>query len=221
MRIYLRLTPNTEIVPFNYQRALVGAFHKWLGENELHDEISLYSLSWLYGGKMRWDKKGYDFRDGAEFFISSPLEGLHKSAVSGLFKDETIQWGMRVEEVRMRTTPDFGERQRFFAQSPIFIKKRREEDNGQQFVFPGDADANALMTATLQKKLGRAGLNCNASVAFDPEYQNPKTKKITFNKIDLIGTFCPVIVEGDPEAVRFAWDVGAGHSTGIGFGALR
>jgi CRISPR-associated endoribonuclease Cas6 len=121
----------------------------------------------------------------------------------------------------MRTTPDFGERQRFFAQSPIFIKKRREEDNGQQFVFPGDEDANALMTATLQKKLERAGLNYEAAVAFDPEYQNPKTKKITFNKIDLIGTFCPVIVEGDPEAVRFAWDVGVGHSTGIGFGALR
>ena len=93
MRIYLRLTPNTEIVPFNYQRALVGAFHKWLGENELHDEISLYSLSWLYGGKMRRDKKGYDFRHGAEFFISSPLEDLHKSAISGLFKDEDIQWG--------------------------------------------------------------------------------------------------------------------------------
>lgn len=221
MRIYLKLTPNTETVPFNYQRALVGAFHKWLGENELHDEISLYSLSWLYGGEMRPDKKGFDFRHGAEFFISSPLEGLHKSAITGLFKDVEIRWGMRVEEVRMRTTPDFGERQRFVAQSPVFIKKRREDGKGQQFVFPGDEDAGALMTATLQKKLERAHLNCRATVAFDPEYQNPKRKKITFNKIDLIGTFCPVIVEGDPEAVRFAWDVGVGHSTGIGFGALR
>jgi CRISPR-associated endoribonuclease Cas6 len=200
---------------------LVGAFHKWLGENELHDEISLYSLSWLYGGKMRRDKKGYDFRHGAEFFISSPLEDLHKKAISGLFKDEDIQWGMRVQEVRICTTPEFGERQRFIAQSPVFIKKRREEGKGQQFVFPGDEDANALMTATLQKKLDRAGMGYEASVAFDPEYQNPKTKKITFNKIDLIGTFCPVIVEGDPEAVRFAWVVGVGHSTGIGFGALR
>jgi hypothetical protein len=43
MRIYLHLTPNTEPVPFNYQRALVGTFHRWLGENELHDDISLYS----------------------------------------------------------------------------------------------------------------------------------------------------------------------------------
>lgn len=221
MRIYLKLSPNQEIVPFNYQRALVGAFHKWLGENELHDEISLYSLSWLYGGKMRKDKKGYDFRHGAEFFISSPLEDLHKNAVTGLFKDVDIQWGMRVEEVRMQTTPRFGERQRFVAQSPVFIKKRREDGNGQQFVFPGDDDANALMTGTLQKKLVRAGMDHDVSVAFDPNYKNPKTKKITFNKIDLIGTFCPVIVAGHPEAVRFAWDVGVGHSTGIGFGALR
>jgi len=29
-----------------------------------------------------------------------------------------------------------------------------------------------------------------------------------------------VIVEGDPRAVQFAWEVGVGNSTGIGFGAL-
>lgn len=75
MRIYLHLSPNKEIVPFNYQQSLVGAFHKWLGEkNELHDDISLYSLSWLTGGKMRHDKRGYDFRNGAQFSISAPYE---------------------------------------------------------------------------------------------------------------------------------------------------
>ena len=44
MRIYLHLTPNTQIVPFNYQQSLVGAFHRWLGKNELHDDISLSFL---------------------------------------------------------------------------------------------------------------------------------------------------------------------------------
>ncbi|MEM9990733.1 MAG: CRISPR-associated protein Cas6, partial [Bacteroidota bacterium] len=86
MRVYLQLTPNREIVPFNYQQKLVGIFHRWLGENnDFHDDISLYSLSWLGNGRMRRDRRGYDFRYGATFFISSPLEHLHTKAVSGIF----------------------------------------------------------------------------------------------------------------------------------------
>jgi CRISPR/Cas system endoribonuclease Cas6 (RAMP superfamily) len=55
MRLHLSLTPNTEPVPFNYQHQLTGALHKWLGENELHDKISLYSFSWLRGRAERVD----------------------------------------------------------------------------------------------------------------------------------------------------------------------
>lgn len=59
MRLHFLLTPNTQTVPFDYQHFLIGAFHKWMGWNEVHDEISLYSLSWLQGGKM--------FKDGFNF----------------------------------------------------------------------------------------------------------------------------------------------------------
>ena len=41
MRIKLITTPNTIPVPFNYQEKLVGTLHKWIGENEIHDKISL------------------------------------------------------------------------------------------------------------------------------------------------------------------------------------
>ena len=56
MRIYLRTTPNDVIVPFDYQQKIVGTIHKWLGNNEIHDKISLYSFSWLLGGNMIVDK---------------------------------------------------------------------------------------------------------------------------------------------------------------------
>ena len=221
MRIYLHLTPNTEIVPFNYQQSLVGAFHKWLGENELHDDMSLYSLSWLEGGKMRRDKKGLEFRNGATFFISSPLADLHQKAVQGIFKDEHIRWGMKVQEVRMFPTPEFGNRQRFVAQSPIFIKRWREVEQDFKFYLHADAESNTYMTETLQRKLAKQGLSTDVSVAFDPEYRNPKTKLSIYKEIEIKSTLCPVIVEGDAKAVRFAWEVGIGNSTGIGFGALR
>ena len=44
MRIYIRTTPNSSVLPFDYQQKLIGTIHKWLGNNEIHDKISLYSL---------------------------------------------------------------------------------------------------------------------------------------------------------------------------------
>ena len=218
MRIYLQLSKNKEIVPFNYQQTLVGAFHKWLGENELHDDISLYSLSWLSKGIPM--KEGLNFPKGAEFFISSPLVELHKKAVSGIFNNADIRWGMKVQEVRMVPTPDFGERFRFLAQSPILIKRKKEDDKHHQFYYPNNTESDTFMTQTLQQKLQKAGYDSNVSVAFDKEYQNPIIKKVRYRDIDIKGTICPVIVEGDARAVQFAWEVGIGNSTGIGFGAL-
>ncbi len=221
MRIYLTLSPNTEPVPFNYQQSLVGAFHKWLGENELHDDISLYSLSWLDGGKMRPDKKGLEFRHGAAFFISSPLQKLHQQAVAGIFKDQLIRWGMKVTEVTMKVTPEFGNEHRFLTQSPILIKRPRIEGKHHQYFFYNDPESDQYLTETLQRKLARFDRPTDVSVAFDRSFPRPHTKKTTFNRIDIRASVCPVIIKGNPEAVRFAWEVGVGNSTGIGFGALN
>lgn len=219
MRIYLHLTPNTEPVPFNYQRALVGAFHRWLGENELHDDISLYSLSWLSHGRPRG--KGLDFPDGSIFQVSAPSDGLLSALVQGVFKGHQVQWGMEVREVTIQRTPDFGERQRFVVQSPVLVQRKPEGAPHQKYYLPGEPETNGLLTETLQRKLERFGLPAEVSVAFDATYAQPKTKLIRYNGIDIRAAFCPVIVQGDPRAVQFAWEVGVGNSTGIGFGALR
>ncbi len=219
MRIYLHLTPNTEPVPYDYQQRLVGAFHKWLGENELHDEISLYSLSWLSHGNPRG--RGLDFPNGSTFQVSAPDDVLLSKMVQGVFQGHQISWGMEVAEVSIQRTPDFGERWRFIAQSPVLVKRKREGEPHQHYFYPSDAESNGLMTETLRHKLERFGLATDVTVAFDPEYRNPRIKKVRYRDIDIKATLCPVIVQGDPRAVQFAWEVGVGNSTGIGFGALR
>lgn len=219
MRIELHLTPNQATVPYNYQRALVGAFHKWLGENELHDDISLYSLSWLKGGKGRSDRKGLEFKHGATMTISSPLSDLHKAAIDGIFKDQMINWGMRVREVRMQTVPEFSNKHRFVAASPILIKRYDTESRTQQYFYPNHPESNTYMTETLKSKMNKIGMDLPISVAFDPNAQW-KVKMIDYNGIQIKATPCPVIIEGDPKALQFAWQVGVGNSTGIGFGAL-
>ena len=68
MRIHLKTTANTQPVPFNYQQKLVGTIHKWIGLNSIHDKISLYSFSWLSGGRKVED--ALQFSQGATLFIS-------------------------------------------------------------------------------------------------------------------------------------------------------
>ncbi len=219
MRIYLHLTPNTEPVPFDYQQNLVGAFHKWLGENELHDDISLYSLSWLAHGHRRG--QSLDFPGGSIFQISSPSDDLLASLLQGVVAGHQIAWGMEVYEITIQRTPTFGSKRRFLVQSPVLTKKKRENAKHHQYYYPGDPEADSIMTHIMRRKLEKAGLNTDVEVVFDKQYKKVDIRKITYKGIDIKASICPVIVSGDPAAVQFAWEVGVGNSTGIGFGALK
>ena len=103
MRLYLQTTPNIQPVPFTYQVNLVGALHKWLGKNQIHDGISLYSLSRLSHG--RRVKSGLNFHQGGQFFISAPDTTLIKQIITGIQNDPKIAWGMRVGRDGVKTYP--------------------------------------------------------------------------------------------------------------------
>ncbi len=218
MRIYLILSPNKTSVPYTYQEQLVSTFHKWLGKNAIHDDISLYSLSWLDGGKGY--KNGLSFKSGACWFISSPNVDMIKKLLKGIQDDPEVAFGMFVKEVVVRETPEFSSRVRFNVSTPVLIK-RTVNDHEIHYTF-NDENVNQLLTETLKSKLKKAGLSIdNINVSFDVTYSKAKTKLITYKSIKNKANFCPVILEGSPEAIAFAWNVGIGNSTGIGFGALE
>lgn len=218
MRIILKTSPTAVIIPFDYQKPLAGAFHKWLGENHIHDDISLYSLSWLQGGKSV--KNGLNFKYGAEWHISSHDPVLLKTLIKGIQDDPQISFGMEVNSVTIMETPRFNECEKFYLNSPVFIK--RNENGRTRFYLHDDQETDRLMTQTMATKLKKAGIDHEGmKISFDKTYRNPKTKKISFGGIDCRASFCPVIIEGTPEQIAFAWNVGVGNSTGIGFGALR
>lgn len=217
MRIHFSLTQNTETVPFDYQNFLIGTFHKWMGWNEIHDEISLYSLSWLNGGKMV--KDGFNFPKGAKWFVSFWDEEIGKQLIMNAMKDPIVCCGMLVKEIQIQETPQFGTKEKFIAASPIFIRKY-DENRKAIHLTTKDEDVDYYLTETLKKKLRTVNLNYDVKVTFDKSYYNSKTKLVKINGIENKANFCPVIVEGHPEAVKFAWNVGIGHSTGCGFGAI-
>lgn len=217
MRLHIRLSRNTKPVPFNYQHALVGTLHKWLGTNNVHDEVSLYSLSWLQGASVRG--QGFDFPNGATMFVSAHDPEIIAAVVAGIDRDRSACYGMRVQEYTYQQAPHFGNRHRFVVSSPVLVRKFRQ-GGGIEHLPHDHEEADFWLTETLTTKLGRAGLPYSACARFDRSYRNAKTKLVTIKGIQNKANFCPVIIEGDAEALAFAWCVGVGHSTGCGFGAL-
>lgn len=220
MRLYFSLSPNTQPVPFAYQHFLVGAFNKWLGNNDLHDRISLHSLSWLYRGHSQ--DGAVHFPRGAEWIISLYDDQLATRVVQGALKQPDVCCGMKVLKIIHQETPDFGRYYAFKAGSPILAKSKKIEGRVRHYIY-SDPEADEVLTSTLQHKMDVAGLDAGhkeVRVRFDRGHPQARTKLIEFKGIKNRVSVCPVIVEGTPTAVRFAWTVGAGHSTGSGFGFL-
>ena len=221
MRLHLYLAAPPAI-PFDYLATLKSAFHRWAGhDHSLHEGLSLYSYSWLHGG--RAGRRGIHFTEGANWFISAPDEALIHELVSGVVRAPALDLGLAVRDVRMQRAPEFvaGE-QPFRVAGPVFIKHEVEKGNPADHLLPGHPLADELLTATLRHKLRQAGLaDTGAAVRFDPAYiASAKSKLFQYKQVQCRGSICPVLVSGSAEQIQFAWEVGVGHSTGIGCGAL-
>lgn len=223
MRILIKTSPNDKIVPFDYQNKLEGVIHKWLGKNEIHDTISLYSYSWLKNGIISND--GMNYPNGSEFFISFNDNKYISDIIKSLLNSEsdmgTMFNGMRVIKIEILNEPDFNKESRFNFSSPIFIKRNIGDKYHKHYTF-NDNESNDLMTETTAHKMKEAGMkeDNTFSIKFDTSYKNKKIKTVNYRNIKCKVNFCPVIITGNSETKRFIWNTGVGNSTGIGFGSI-
>ncbi|WP_026969634.1 CRISPR-associated endoribonuclease Cas6 [Algoriphagus terrigena] len=220
MRIIISVSANITVVPFDHIPHLTGTVHKWIGQNNaVHGSISQHSFSWLKGAKK--GNGGLNFPRGSSFFISAHDEQLIKRIMKGAIDQPELFAGMRVLEIKLQNTPSFERGEEFFSVgSPVLIKKK-EEDRVKHCLF-NDAEANDFLTQSMHKKMSLAGINPDGmSISFDPDYRSAHTKLVNYNGIMNRASICPVLVKGTPEQIGFAWNVGVGNSTGIGFGALN
>ena len=216
MRLYFELTKNTQLIPFDYQYQLMGVLHKWLGNNDVHNGISLYSFGWLKGRCSI--NKGLNFGEGATWFISFHDLSIGKIIISNVMDNPDAFYGMKVNSIQIQDDLEFRDEERFFVSSPVLIRKY--EDNKAIHLTYKDEEADQLLTQTLTRKLALAEINAKAEIKFDRSYNNAKTKLITIKETNNKASLCPVIISGDPIAIKFARNVGIGHLTGCGFGAV-
>lgn len=220
MRIILKSTQNDSIIPFNYQKYLIGVLHKWLGENEIHDNISLHSFSWLKNGKQ--EGEGLNFKNGSSWFISFHEEKYIRKIVDSILSDPHMFHGMKVTDIQIdsQQTWENGE-YHFRLASPILIKRSTDLNNIKFYTYE-DVESERLMTETLKHKMNKAGLPEDETlcVKFDMSYPNKKLKLVDIHGIKNKCSMCPIIITGKSDSIAFARNVGIGNSTGSGFGAI-
>jgi CRISPR-associated endoribonuclease Cas6 len=218
MRIYIQTAPNTITVPFNYQHKLVGVLHKWLHNNDLHGNMALYSFSWLMNAKTT--KNGLEYPSGAKFFISFYNEKYLKRIIKSILSDPEMCYGLSVTDINIQEDPDLKDRSSFRCAGPVFIRRFNNEKD-IHYTFE-NREAGAFMKETLLHKMQLAGLERDDTLRIEFDISSPykKTKLIDYRGIKNRVNQCPVIIEGKPETKAFAWNVGIGNSTGIGFGAI-
>ncbi|MBL0025292.1 MAG: CRISPR-associated endoribonuclease Cas6 [Saprospiraceae bacterium] len=191
--------------------------HKWLGINEIHDPNVTLFFSWLKGG--RKVDEHLDFSHGASFFISFYETTKLKDIIKGIQAEPDLFYGMSIYDITIQEVPIFETKQRFMAESPIFLKYSK--DKKSTYYYFTDAQSDDILTNNAKHKLRKAGLSDNGlTVYFEKNYPSAYTKGTTFKGIFTKGSVCPIIVEGSSEQIAFIWDVGIGNSTGIGFGSL-
>ncbi|MDD3686564.1 MAG: CRISPR-associated endoribonuclease Cas6 [Bacteroidales bacterium] len=218
MRIHLRTNNKRVQLPFDHQHLLVGTIHKWLGLNDEHGKLSLYSFSRLEGATTY--NNGLLFEKGAGFFISSFDPQFIKRIINGVRKDPAMFNDLQVDDINIEDDPFLNDRSLFFPASPIFIK-RKINDTVKHVLFD-DPEADQFLSETMQNKLKLAGLIIeNFSIKFEKNARVARTKKISYNGIENKANWCPVLIEGSNNIKQFAWNVGLGNSTGIGFGAIK
>lgn len=217
MRIHLSVNAPNNTIPFDHQHLLVGTIHKWLGWNEEHGKVALYSFSRLSGGK----KSGacLKFDEGAAIFFSAHDQALSKRLVQGIMNDRAIFYGLEVKEIQLEDDPDLTQKELFYPCSPIFIKRWNGEKIGH--IMYDDPEAGNYLKETLKTKMAEVGLEDDTlEIRFDKTYRRAGTKLVTYNGVKNKASWCPVIIKGKPETKLFAWNVGLGNSTGIGLGAI-
>jgi CRISPR-associated endoribonuclease Cas6 len=165
-------------------------------------------------------KSGLDYPNGAKFFLSFYDDTCTKQVIESILSNAEMCFGMRAVDVTIKENPDLTHQTLFQCASPFFIR-RREGDRDIHYTYK-DEDAGKFLEETLLHKMAEAGLSRDESlkIHFDVSSPAAKIKIISYRGIKNKVSLCPVIIEGCPETKLFAWNVGLGNSTGIGFGAI-
>lgn len=238
LKISLKSEKTNLQIPFNYNHILSAIIYKKIIDLDLayklHSSVSFkfFTFSQLNISKRKMIKEGFISKDGRiSFFISSPNDILIKSLVQGFLDDLTVNFkgeNLLVENVELLKSPEFKNKMEFKTLSPVIVRKKKEIDGELKIrdIAPGDEFFKALENNLIKKFIKFNNLEeTNKEIKFYSEMKNVKRKRIAIEKGPQTtyhrAYLMDIILEGDLDLIKFAYDCGIGEKNSMGFGCLN
>ena len=237
IKITLKSGKNNLKIPFNYNHILSSIIYKKIDDLDLayklhaSNSYKFFTFSQLYISSMKLIKDGFLSKDGVvSFYISSPDEYLIRSLVNGLLDDSTVKFQYKtltIEKVEVLKEPIFSDKMQFITLSPIIVRIQKMIDDKLKSwdLAPGDQFFESLSNNLIKKYLLYNNLDStNKKIIFYSEMNKVKKRRIAINKFNQEtyhrSYMMDIIVEGDLDLIKFAYDVGIGEKGSMGFGML-
>lgn len=240
MRLKISLKANKKglLIPFNYNHVLSSIIYNKISDlnlaHELHstNSFKFFTFSQIKFRRMVLDKKeGFISKDGhISFLISSPNDYLIKSLVEGFLEDLEINFKgqkLAIEKIEVLAEPEFKNKMEFKTLSPIIVRKKKEVDGKLKpwDLTPGDEFYKALEKNLIKKYIQFNDLKeTDKEITIYSEMKNVKRKRIAIDKGHQTthhrAFMMDIILEGDLDLIKFAYNVGIGEKGSQGFGFL-
>ena len=236
MRLKINLKGKNNIkIPFNYNHIISSIIYNKIVDldlaHELHtsNSFKFFNFSQLNIPKRKIANDGIISKNGKiSFYLSSPNDLLIKNLVSGFVDDLEIKFKnekLTVEKIEALRTPDFKEISEFKTISPINIRDINEK-NKRIDLAPSDKFFKGIENNLIKKYCKFHNLeSTDKKISAYSEMANVKRKRITIpkgpNTTYHRAYMMDLILEGDVDLIKFAYDVGLGEKNSMGFGMIQ
>lgn len=240
MRINVTLkSPNNDLkIPFNYNHVFSGIIYNKINDLDLAFELhssksfKFFTFSQINISKKRLVKNGFISKNGKiSFYISSPNEYLIKSLIQGFLDNNEVKYiydKLFVEKIELIKDPEIKGKMEFKSLSPIIVKIKKNVDGNlkQWDLAPGERFYKALEKNLIKKYVKFNNLDsCDKKIKIYSEMKNVKRKRISIEKGPQTtyhrAYVMDIILEGDLELIKFAYDCGLGEKNSMGFGCIK
>ena len=239
LKITLKSKKNRLKIPFNYNHIVSAIVYNKIYDLELAQKIhssqsyKFFTFSNLHIYKFRLLKDGLLSQNGViDFIISSPDDYLIKSLVEGFLEDLTVNFigeELLVQKVELLAVPNFEEKVKVKTLSPVIVRTKKEVDGElktwdlppSKEQFYTNLENNLLSKYKEFNKLEET----DKKITISSEMRHVKAKRISIDKGEQ-ETFhraylMDLVLEGDLDLIKFAYDSGLGEKNALGFGMVE
>lgn len=239
MRLKITLKGKRDLkIPFNYNHILSSIIYNKIDDLDLayrlhsSNSFKFFTFSQLNINNRIIDKDYIIAKDGIiSFYLSSPSDLLIKNFTYGFIDDDDVKFlneKLKVSKIEVLRMPDFEEISHFKTISPIIIRSKKEIDGDIKTwdLAPSDQFFRGIENNLIKKYCVFNKIeSTEKEIKTYSEMAYVKRKRISINKGSQTtyhrAYMMDLILEGDVELIKFAYDCGLGEKNSVGFGMVK